>query len=78
MASQEELLALHGFMLDGARALGEAEKRLLTALGQASTLGDDDRAEAARELLTEQVAAIRSATSELSAWLDGPARPGER
>lgn len=78
MASQQELLALHGFVLDGTRALAEAEKRLLTALGQASTLADDERGEQARDLLTEQVALVRSATAELSAWLDGPARPGER
>jgi hypothetical protein len=78
VASQQELLALQGFVLDGARALAEAEKRLLTALGQASTLGDDERGEQARELLAEQVAMIRSATTELSAWLDGPVRPGER
>lgn len=78
MASQQELLALHGYVLDGAQALAEAEKRLLTALGQASTLADDERGDEARELLSEQVAMIRGATAELSAWLDGPARPGER
>jgi hypothetical protein len=78
VASQQELLALHGFVLDGARALAEAEKRLLTALGQATTVSDDYRGEEARELLTEQVAMIRNATTQLSDWLDGPARPGER
>lgn len=78
MASQQELLALHGYVLDSAQALADAEKRLLTALGQATTLGDDERSEEARALLTEHVAMIRGATAELSAWLDGPARPGER
>jgi hypothetical protein len=78
VARQEELLALHGFVLEGARALAEAEKRLLTALGQASTLADDERGEQARAVLTEQVATVRSAMTELSAWLDGPARPNER
>lgn len=78
MASQQELLALQSFVLDGARALADAEKRLLTALGQASTVSDDYRGEQARELLTEQVAMIRTATTQLSDWLDGPARPGEQ
>ena len=75
VASREELLALHGYVLESARALAQAEKQLLTALGQATTLADDERGEMARDLLTEQVAALRSAQSELSAWLDGPTRP---
>ena len=68
--------------LDGLAILQELRRRgrkapvlLLTALGQATTLADDERGEAARNLLTEQVAALRSAQSELSAWLDGPTRP---
>jgi hypothetical protein len=73
VTTQQELLALHGYMLEGARALGEAEKRMLTALGQASTLGDHERAESAHELLTEHVEMIRRITAEISAWLDGPA-----
>jgi hypothetical protein len=72
VASQQELLALHGYVLDGANALAEAEKRLLTALGQATTLRDDHRGEEAHAMLTERVAMVRSALSELSAWLDGP------
>ena len=72
MADQRELLALHGYVLEAANALADAEKRLLTALGQATTLADHERAEAARALLTEQVEMLRKATDELSAWLDGP------
>jgi hypothetical protein len=72
VASQQELLALHGYVLDGANALSDAEKRLLTALGQATTLSEDHRGEEAHVMLTEQVAMVRRALSELSAWLDGP------
>jgi hypothetical protein len=72
VASQQELLALHAYVLEGAHALGEAEKRLLTALGQATTVADNERGEEARAVLTEQVAMLRAATAELSAWLDGP------
>jgi len=75
VASQNELLALHGYVLEGAQALAEAEKRLLTALGQATTVADDERGEEARELLSEQVEMLRGATAQLSDWLDGPARP---
>jgi len=75
VASQNELLALHGYVLEGAQALADAEKRLLTALGQATTVADNERGEEARELLSEQVEMVRSATAQLSDWLDGPARP---
>jgi hypothetical protein len=70
--SQQELLALRGYVLDSTNALAEAEKRLLTALGQATTLGDNHRSEEARGILTEQVAMVRRALVDLSAWLDGP------
>ena len=73
VASQQELLALHGYVLDCTEALAEAEKRLLTALGQATTVADNERGDEARELLTEQVAMLRAATEQLSEWLDGPA-----
>ena len=72
MATQDEMLALHSYILASAEALAAAEKRLLTALGQATTLAEHERGESARTLLTEQVAVVRGATAELSAWLDGP------
>jgi hypothetical protein len=72
VASQQDLLALHAYVLNAANALAEAENRLVTALGQAVTLGDNDRSEEARELLTEDVAMVRRASSELSDWLDRP------
>ena len=73
MASQQELLALHSYVLDAVGALGDAEKRLLTALGQATTVADNEHADEARELLTEQVAMLREAKARCSDWLDGPA-----
>jgi hypothetical protein len=72
VATQEHRLALHGYMLEGARALEDAERKLVTALGQAATLGDDERGESATALLTEQIETLRAALRELSAWLDGP------
>lgn len=74
VASQQDLLALHGYILGAANALADAEKRLVTALGQAVTLGDNDRSEEARALLTEHVDVVRRVSSELSDWLDGPQR----
>jgi len=73
VASQQELLALHSYVLDAVHALADAKKRLLVALGQASTAADNERADQAREMLTEQVAMLREATAQLSDWLDGPA-----
>lgn len=70
------MLALHAYVLESAQALADAEQRLLTALGQATTLADHERAEQARVVLTEQVARIRELTAALSDWLDGPASPG--
>ena len=73
MASQQELLALHSYVLEAAHAVADAEKRLLTALGQASTVADNERADEAREVLSEHVAMLRQVTAQLSTWLDGPA-----
>lgn len=73
MARQEELLALHAYVLEAAHAVAEAEKRLLTALGQASTVADNERADEARAALSEHVAMLREVTAQLSSWLDGPA-----
>jgi hypothetical protein len=73
VARQQELLALHAYVLEAVHAVAEAEKRLLTALGQASTVADNERADTAREVLSEQVAMLREVTAQLSTWLDGPA-----
>jgi hypothetical protein len=73
VASQQELLALHSYVLDAMHAVSDAEKRLLTALGQATTVADNERADDARELLSGQVTMLREALAQLSDWLDGPA-----
>ena len=75
MSRLDDYLALQGYVLEAAHALADAEKRLLTALGQAATLADDERAQAAQALLTEQVEMLRGAAMDLSAWLDGPQAP---
>jgi len=68
----DEYLALQAYVLEAAEAVGAAEQKLLTALGQATTLEDEERAETARQMLQEQALALRSAAEELSAWLDAP------
>jgi hypothetical protein len=72
VATQDELLALHGYVLASVNALAEAEKRLLTALGHATSLADDERGRHARDVLVDQVAALRGVTERLSGWLDDP------
>ena len=59
-------------VLEAAEAVSAAEQKLLTALGQATTLEDEERAETARQMLQEQALALRNAAEELSAWLDAP------
>jgi len=73
VARQGELLALHSYVLAATQALAEAEKRLLTALGQATTVGDNERAAEVRDLLGEDVARLREATAGLAEWLGGSA-----
>jgi hypothetical protein len=69
----EERLALQSYVVEAGRALADAEKRLLTALGQATTLEGDAGADAVAATLREQVDALRAAARELSDWLDGGA-----
>jgi hypothetical protein len=75
VADLEERLALQAYVIEAANALGEAERRLLTALGQATTLSDA-QAEAAAAMLGEHVAGVRSSARQLSDWLDGGAPDG--
>ena len=69
MANLEDRLALQAYVVEAANALAEAERKLLTALGQATTLSDAAEARGAAELLSEQVEAVRSAAQSLSQWL---------
>lgn len=72
MARLEERLALHGYVLAAAEALAETERKLVMALGQATTIADDEQEQSVIALLTEQISTVRAAARELSDWLDGP------
>ena len=76
VANLEERLALQAYIVDATAALAEAERRLLTALGQATTLSDAAEAQTAGALLGEHVATVRAAAAQLSEWLDGGAAQG--
>lgn len=71
MARLEERLALQGYVVAAAEALAETERKLVMALGQATTLAGDGQEDPVTALLTDQIAMVRSAARDLSDWLDG-------
>ena len=70
MADLEERLALHAYLLDAATALDDAERKLVTALGYASSLAGGDQS-GLTDRLTEEAQRVRAASKMINQWLDG-------
>ena len=59
-------------MLAAATALDDAERKVVTALGYASTLGAGEQSDLI-ERLTEEAQRLRAASKMINQWLDGAA-----
>ena len=71
MADLEERLALHAYLLEAVTALGEAEKRIVTALGYAQTISGGDQSSELIARLTDEAQQVRAAARTINEWLDG-------